>query len=151
MRKLFKERKLFKGGNYMRKYGIWNLCQLWRLLKLWEIQRSASLCATYSDDFYPFTSDFLGSIIFFYMYLGRKIHLNLTNFFDLIAVILTILSSAKLLCRATSPLIHSSSSSSKFFPEIRRFLSKISECSTGNPVRFRFLYEFLINCGTFIR
>ena len=25
MRKLFKERKLFKGGNYMRKYGIWNL------------------------------------------------------------------------------------------------------------------------------
>ena len=23
MRKLFKERKLFKGGNYMRKYGIW--------------------------------------------------------------------------------------------------------------------------------
>ena len=24
MRKLFKERKLFKGGNYMRKYGIWN-------------------------------------------------------------------------------------------------------------------------------
>ena len=25
MRKLFKERKLFKGGNYMRKYGIWNM------------------------------------------------------------------------------------------------------------------------------
>ena len=24
MRKLFKERKLFKGGNYMRKYGTWN-------------------------------------------------------------------------------------------------------------------------------
>ena len=24
MRKLFKERKLFKGGNYMRKYGILN-------------------------------------------------------------------------------------------------------------------------------
>ena len=24
MRKLFKERKLFKGGNYMRKYGIWD-------------------------------------------------------------------------------------------------------------------------------
>jgi hypothetical protein len=24
MRKLFKERKLFKGGNYMRKYGIRN-------------------------------------------------------------------------------------------------------------------------------
>ena len=23
MRKLFKERKLFKGGNYMRKYGRW--------------------------------------------------------------------------------------------------------------------------------
>ena len=23
MRKLFKERKLFKGGNYMRKYGMW--------------------------------------------------------------------------------------------------------------------------------
>ena len=23
MRKLFKERKLFKGGNYMRKYGIY--------------------------------------------------------------------------------------------------------------------------------
>ena len=23
MRKLFKKRKLFKGGNYMRKYGIW--------------------------------------------------------------------------------------------------------------------------------
>ena len=28
MRKLFKERKLFKGGNYMRKYGILKeLCQ----------------------------------------------------------------------------------------------------------------------------
>ena len=25
MRKLFKERKLFKGGNYMRKYGIWKI------------------------------------------------------------------------------------------------------------------------------
>ena len=25
MRKLFKERKLFKGGNYMRKYGTWNI------------------------------------------------------------------------------------------------------------------------------
>ena len=25
MRKLFKERKLFKGGNYMRKYGILKL------------------------------------------------------------------------------------------------------------------------------
>ena len=25
MRKLFKERKLFKGGNYMRKYGNYNL------------------------------------------------------------------------------------------------------------------------------
>ena len=24
MRKLFKERKLFKGGNYMRKYGMYN-------------------------------------------------------------------------------------------------------------------------------
>ena len=24
MRKLFKERKLFKGGNYMRKYGTWS-------------------------------------------------------------------------------------------------------------------------------
>ena len=24
MRKLFKERKLFKGGNYMRKYGIYS-------------------------------------------------------------------------------------------------------------------------------
>ena len=23
MRKLFKERKVFKGGNYMRKYGMW--------------------------------------------------------------------------------------------------------------------------------
>ena len=27
MRKLFKERKLFKGGNYMRKYGIWIIYQ----------------------------------------------------------------------------------------------------------------------------
>ena len=25
MRKLFKERKLFKGGNYMRKYGIYKI------------------------------------------------------------------------------------------------------------------------------
>ena len=25
MRKLFKERKLFKGRNYMRKYGSWNM------------------------------------------------------------------------------------------------------------------------------
>ena len=25
MRKLFKERKLFKGGNYMRKYGIFRV------------------------------------------------------------------------------------------------------------------------------
>ena len=28
MRKLFKERKLFKGGNYMRKYGTWNMRRL---------------------------------------------------------------------------------------------------------------------------
>ena len=30
MRKLFKERKLFKGGNYMRKYGNTNLIILWQ-------------------------------------------------------------------------------------------------------------------------
>ena len=31
MRKLFKERKLFKGGNYMRKYGIQTgFCQLYK-------------------------------------------------------------------------------------------------------------------------
>ena len=29
MRKLFKERKLFKGGNYMRKYGIQSMKKHW--------------------------------------------------------------------------------------------------------------------------
>ena len=36
MKKLFKERKLFKGGNYMRKYGIWNskACTVPRLISI---------------------------------------------------------------------------------------------------------------------
>ena len=34
MRKLFKERKLFKGGNYMRKYGNWKIMRISYLLPL---------------------------------------------------------------------------------------------------------------------
>jgi hypothetical protein len=40
MRKLFKERKLFKGGNYMRKYGI----QVTGILPL-TFYLSAGLCS----------------------------------------------------------------------------------------------------------
>ena len=36
MRKLFKERKLIKGGNYMRKYGI----QILDLTQPWDLLRS---------------------------------------------------------------------------------------------------------------
>ena len=37
MRKLFKERKVFKGGNYMRKYGIWPpLVAIFLTLWVWE-------------------------------------------------------------------------------------------------------------------
>ena len=37
MRKLFKERKLFKGGNYMRKYGIYESKQHALLLFTFEL------------------------------------------------------------------------------------------------------------------
>ena len=40
MRKLFKERKLFKGGNYMRKYGSY--CQYVNQKKVYETQESAA-------------------------------------------------------------------------------------------------------------
>ena len=42
MRKLFKERKLFKGGNHMRKYGTLNIYKCFSELQCTAIQYRAS-------------------------------------------------------------------------------------------------------------
>ena len=41
MRKLFKERKLIKGGNYMRKYGIYIIRDL--RIKKWKLKKKLTL------------------------------------------------------------------------------------------------------------
>ena len=60
MRKLFKERKLFKGGNYMRKYGIL-LCSFFRERHM-IVDVSWSLGEDYEQDY---EESRLGSSVYF--------------------------------------------------------------------------------------